>query len=386
MKDYYKILGVDRNASEEQIKKAYRKIAMKYHPDKNPDNKEAEEKFKEAAEAYEILNDPEKKARFDRGEDPSGKMSGFRGESDFGNADFMEDFMRNFNNGQGFGGFGNNFKRRHQAQPKKGQDLRIRISLDIHEIVSGVHKKIILPREINCKDCLGTGAKNKESIVKCSNCEGTGVYSVRQQTQFGMFVQQTTCPKCNGAGSEIIAICNSCSGAGLISQSDNIEFDVPAGAVNGINMSINNLGNEAKGGGENGNLIIEISETEHPKLKREGLNIISDIFISYYDAVVGNDSVQTETVDGPVKIKIDSGTESGKILRLKGKGIPSLDNPTQRGDQLVFVNIFVPKNISDEDKNTISKLKKIKSAVPNEKNTEHIKGTYSRIKDYEELY
>jgi len=385
MKDYYKILEVERGSSEEQIKKAYRKVAMKYHPDKNPDNKEAEEKFKAVAEAWEILGDPEKKARYDRGEDPNGKVGGFGGGHGFGGEHFsMEDFMNQFG-GHGFGGFGNAGRRRAQTV-KKGSDLRIKINLTLEEIVSGVHKKIILPRQINCKDCSGTGAKDKESIVNCSDCGGTGIVSIRQQTPVGIFVSQETCFKCRGVGTQIKEHCKTCSGEGLITNSDNVEFDVPAGVVGGMNLSLHKLGNEAKGGGENGNLIIEISEIEHPKLKRDNINIISDIFISYHDAVIGNDSFLTETVDGPVKIKIDPGTESGKILRLKGKGIPNVNNPSHKGDQLIFVNIFVPKNISEEEKKIVTKLKKVKTSIPNDENTQHIKGTYSRIKDYEELY
>lgn len=377
MKDYYKILGVERNATEEQLKKAYRKLAIQYHPDKNPDNKEAEEKFKEISEAYEVLSDPDKKARFDRGEDLNGHNMGGHG---FGE-DFMGDFMKNF------GGFGNFRTRRQESQaPKKGTDLRIRFGVTLNEIITGVHKKIKIDREINCDSCHGTGGKNKDSIVDCQSCGGTGVISVRQQTIIGVMIQQHTCPNCGGKGKEIKEKCDSCSGAGLVKKADNVEFDIPAGVVNGISLNIHNLGNECKGGGQNGNLVVEILEIEHQKFKREGINIISDIFISYADAVIGNDSIEIETIDGLVKIKIEPGTESGRILRLKGKGIPNVDAPKQRGDQLVFVNVFIPKNLSEEDKKIVSKLNKIESSIPNEKNTQHIKGTYSRIREYGDLH
>lgn len=373
-KDLYKILEVEKNASEEELKKSYRKLSKIYHPDVKETGDEA--KFKEIAEAYEILSDPNKKAKYDRGD---------IGDN-FGGNSSMEDFLRNFNFGGGFGGnfFGGRGQR--QNRQNRGSDLRIKVPMSINDIVTGVHKKIVIHRDINCKTCTGTGAKSKESIINCSVCNGSGVVTHRQQTPMGMMVSESTCHACGGQGKTIKEKCGDCSGRGLVSNSDNIEFDIPAGAVDGINLSVNGLGSEAKGGGVSGNLIVEISETEHPILKRDNTNIISDIFISYHDAVTGNDSLEIETVDGNVKVKIEPGTESGKILRLKNKGIPNINNPTQRGDQLVFVNIFVPKNLTEEEIKTVSKLKKIKTAIPNGENTQNIKGVYSRIKDFEELY
>ena len=375
-KDLYNILGLEKNASEDEIKKAYRKLAIKYHPDKNPGDKEAEEKFKEVAEAYDILTNPEKKAKYEN----EGQFAGGPGfGSNFGGFS-MDDFLNSF-------GFNRN-QRRYQQQNniKRGSDLRIKIPITIQESFSGVHKIIKLNREINCRECSGTGGKNKESIIDCNICGGAGIVTNVQNTQFGQFVQQTTCPNCRGAGKEIKEKCNSCFGAGLKSEPDNIEFDIPMGASSGINISIQNLGNEAKGGGQNGNLIIEIVDIEHSVLKREGLNVISDIFISYYDAVYGNDSLEIETVDGKAKIKIEPGTESGKILRLKNKGIPNINNPSQRGDQLVFINIFVPKNLTEEELKYVSKLKKVKAAEPTEEKINHLKGVYARIKEYDELH
>lgn len=379
-KDLYKILEVEKNSSEDEIKKSYRRLSKLYHPDVKETGDES--RFKEIAEAYEILSDSNKKAKYDRGE-----MNENFGGQRHGNSS-MEDFFRNFHFGgeSGFNFFGGGRGQRSN-QTQRGSDLRIKIQLTIHEIVTGVHKKIIINRSVNCKTCSGTGAKNKESIVNCSRCDGAGFVMHRQQTPLGIAVHQSTCPNCGGKGKEVIDKCNDCVGNGLVSHSDNIEFDIPAGAVDGINLNVNGLGNEAKGGnGANGNLIVEISEIEHPVLKRDNSNIISDVFISYYDAVTGNDSLEIETVDGPVKVKIEPGTESGKILRLRSKGIPDINNPNHRGDHLVFVNIFVPKNLSEEEQKVVSKLKKVKTAIPNSEKTQNIKGVYSRIRDYEELY
>lgn len=380
-KDYYKILGLEKNASEDEVKKAYRKLAIQYHPDKNPDDKVAEEKFKEVAEAYEILSNPDKKAKYDN-------PQSFHGDGGFGPN--MDDFLRNFGfGGNPFGGnpFGGNpFGGQQQNSKPRGSDLRIKIPITIQEIVNGTHKKIRLNRDINCRDCSGTGGKNKDSVINCDVCGGSGMVNSIQNTPLGQFMHRHSCPKCNGVGKEIKEKCNSCQGQGLVSHLDNIEFDIPAGATSTINLTVQNLGNEAKGGGDNGDLIVEINEIEHSTLKREGLDIMTDVFISYYDAVVGNDSLEIETVDGLAKIKIEPGTESGKILRLRGKGIPYLNNKIQRGDQWVYLNIFVPKSLTDEELKYVSKIKKVKSAEPTKEKTEHLKGVYSRIREYDELH
>lgn len=377
-KDLYNILGVEKNASEAEIKKAYRKLSKKYHPDVKETGDES--KFKDIAEAYEILSDPAKKAKHEN-QDMFGSGGGEPGYNYGGfDSNMMDELFRNF----GFGG--HQTGRQRQNIRKRGSDLRIKIPISINEIVSGVHKKIRLNREINCGDCSGSGAKNKESIVSCTMCGGTGVVTQVRSTRLGQSIHQHVCSTCGGNGQEIKDKCNSCHGQGLVSNVDNIEFDIPAGAIHGMNMNINNLGNEAKGRGENGRLIVEIIENEHQKFKREGLNIMTDVFISYYDAVIGNESLEIETIDGNVKIKIESGTESGKLLRLKGKGIPDIHNPSQRGDHLVFVNIFIPKIITEEEKNIFLKLKDVVSSEPNDEKTQHLKGIYSRIREYDELH
>lgn len=380
-KDYYKILGLEKNASEDEVKKAYRKLAIQYHPDKNPDDKVAEEKFKEVAEAYDILSNPEKKSKYEN-QQSFHEGGGFGG---FGSNMDVDDFLRNF--GFGANPFGGNpFGGQQQNSKPRGSDLRIKIPVTLQEIVTGTHKKIRLHREINCRDCSGTGGKDKDSVINCNVCGGSGIVTSIQNTPVGQFMRRHSCANCNGKGKEIKDKCNSCQGQGLVSNLDNIEFDIPAGVTSAINLTVQNLGNEAKGGGDNGDLIVEINEIEHPTLKREGLDIMTDVFISYYDAVVGNESLEIETVDGLAKIKIEPGTESGKILRLRGKGIPYMNNKSQRGDQWVYLNIFVPKSLTDEEMKHVSKMKKVKSAEPTKETTEHLKGVYSKIREYDELH
>lgn len=370
LKDLYDTLGVDKDSSDDEIKKKYRKLSKIYHPDMKETGDES--RFKEILNAYEILSDPDKKAKYENDNIPNNGRGGF-------SESMMDELFKNF------GGYGRRHYQHQNIRPR-GDDLRVEIFLSIHELITGVHKKINLQRKMNCRDCSGSGAKNKESIIKCDKCGGTGVFATVQNTPLGQLLTQHTCPRCSGQGTEIKEKCNSCHGQGLVLNNEDIEFDIPAGATNGVNIGINGFGNEAKGGGDNGNLIINMNEIEHPIFKREGIDIMSDIFISYHDAVLGNDFTEINTVDGLAKIKIEPGTESGKVLRLKGKGIPIINNPSQRGDQLVYVNIFIPKTITEEEKKTIIELKNVKSAEPDNEKTQHIKGVYSRIREYDDLH
>lgn len=375
-KDYYKILGVAKDASADEIKKAYRKLAVKLHPDKNPDNKEAEEQFKEVNEAHEVLGDEDKRAKFDRGElDGNGNPNqGFRGFHGFN----MEDFF----------GFTNHFQQRRRAPVNQGSDLRIKVSLTIQEIFSGVHKTIKLKRNVKCKECVGKGGKGEH--IGCQECGGSGVRIMRQNTPLGMMQQHITCQRCQGEGSTINSNCKPCGGKGLVTAEDTVDFDIPAGAIHGVNLSLANVGDEAKtnshGPGINGNLIIEIVEIEHDILKRDGINVVSDVYISFADAVIGNDSIEIETINGAAKIKIEPSTESGKLLRLRGKGIPDIEHRGRIGDHLVFINIFVPTQLDEEEHKALSKLKKNKSYQPTKEATKQRRGVFKKIQDYNSVH
>ena len=388
-RDPYAVLGVDKNATEAEIKKAYRQLAVKYHPDKNSGDKDMEEKFKELSESYEILSNPEKKRNFDQfGHDGLKAGAGFGNGSNSSSmqADMMEELFRKMG---GHGPFGGRRGNSQQNSIRRGGDLRVKVELDIFEIITGVHKKISITRNVNCDSCHGSGAKTAEDIENCSTCGGSGMETRHFQTNMGIMMQQGTCSKCGGAGKSIKHKCGTCHGSGLVSKKENIEFDIPAGATEGTGLNINSIGNESKGNGNlyNGNLIVEITEKEHEILKRSGNDIISDVFVSYLDAVVGNDELEIDTVDGKVKIKIEPGTESGKTLRLKNKGIPNVNHPSSRGNHLVYVNIFVPKLLSEEELKTMMKLKEIENVIaPDEKKVKHIKGIYSKIKEYDELF
>jgi molecular chaperone DnaJ len=380
-RDYYEILEIKKDATQDEIKKAYRKLAIKYHPDKNPDNKEAENKFKEINEAHEVLSDPDKRQKYDS-YGHNFERGGFGHGGGHANSDMFQEFMRQHGFGNfGFGGWNDMGRgQRQQQRRRKGSDLRIQITLTLKEILTGVHKKIKIKRETNCTDCGGNGSKNGNSIDQCDNCNGTGTQTNMFQRGNTVFQQSSVCTKCHGEGKKIKEPCSKCRGVGLESKMEEVEFDIPKGAVSGYVFQVNGAGNEARGGGDSGNLVIVIDEVIDPVLKREGININSDIFISFFDAVLGNNEIEVPTIDGSVKIKIEPGTENGKLLRLKGKGIPEIT--TDRiGDQMVYVNVYVPKSVSEEEKKKLEKLKNIDSFIPTKEKIEHIKGVYSRILD-----
>ncbi|WP_033564478.1 molecular chaperone DnaJ [Sphingobacterium sp. SYP-B4668] len=378
-RDYYDILGVARGADAAEIKSAYRKLAIKYHPDKNPDNKEAEEKFKEGAEAYEILSNPEKRQRYDQFGHAGNSASGFGG----GGGMNMDDIFSQF--GDIFGGGGNPFEsffgggsRGGGRRAPKGSNLRIKVKMTLDEIAKGTEKKVKVNKQVVCNTCTGTGAKDKSSYHTCSTCGGAG--SVRRVTNtiLGQMQTTSTCPTCNGEGVEITAKCQTCKGEGLTRGEETITINIPAGVSEGMQLSMSGKGNAAARGGVPGDLIILVEEVPHEQLKRDGINVIYDLYINFADAALGT-SVEIPTIDGKAKIKIEPGTQGGKILRLKGKGIPEV-NSYHKGDQLIYINIWTPKAVSADEKALLEKLRESPNFKPQPGKSE--KSFFERIKEY----
>lgn len=377
-RDYYDILGVSRSADQAEIKSAYRKLAIKYHPDKNPNNQEAEEKFKEAAEAYEVLSNPEKRQRYDQF-GHAGASGGFGG----GGGMNMEDIFSQF--GDIFGGGGSPFDSffggggsRGGRRVTKGSNLRIKVKLTLQEIAKGAEKKIKVNKQVVCQTCDGSGAKDKSSFHTCRTCGGTGAVRRVTNTILGQMQTTSTCPACNGEGIEITAKCSACRGNGLVRGEETISINIPAGVSEGMQLSMGGKGNAAPRGGIPGDLIILIEEIPHETLKREGVNIIYDLYINFVDATLGT-STEIPTIDGKAKIKIEPGTQGGKILRLKGKGVPEV-NSYHRGDQLVYVNVWTPKTVSSDEKELLENLRNSPNFKPQPGKSE--KTFFERIKEY----
>lgn len=357
-RDYYEVLEVPKTATADEIKKAYRKMAIKYHPDKNPGDKEAEEKFKEAAEAYDVLSDPNKRQRYDQfGHAGMGGNGGFSG-----GGMSMDDIFSHFGDifgGGGFGGFSSFFgggggggQRRRQ---NRGSDLRVTVKLSLSDVVNGVQKKIKVRRDVACSCCNGTGAKDSNSYSNCSNCRGTGYVTRITNTMLGQMQSSAPCPNCQGEGRIITNKCTECGGEGVIQKEEVVTIDIPAGVADGMELSMRGAGNAARRGGIAGDLRILVREEEHPDLTRDGNDLIYDLFLSMPDAILGT-TAEIPTVDGKVKIKIDKGTQSGKMLRLRGKGIPDV-NGYGRGDLLVNIQIWTPQDISSDEVKLVEKLK-----------------------------
>ncbi len=385
-RDYYDVLGVAKNSSQEEIKKAYRKLAIKYHPDKNPDDHTAEDKFKEAAEAYEILSNPEKKQRYDHyGHAGVGGAGGGGGYG--GGGMNMEDIFSQFGDifgGGGGGGspfesfFGGQQSRSSGRRVAKGSNLRIKVKLTLEEIAHGAEKKIKVNKQVVCKTCDGSGAKDKSSVSTCKTCGGSG--SVRRVTNtiLGQMQTTSTCPTCNGSGSQITSKCTSCHGEGTVRGEETISINIPAGVSDGMQLSMSGKGNAAPNGGIPGDLIILIEETPHETLKREGNNIVYDLHLSIVDAALGY-SAEVPTIDGKAKIKIEPGTQSGKLLRLKAKGIPEV-NSYHRGDQIIHVNIWTPKALSSEERTILEKLRDSPNFKPQPGKND--KSFFEKMKEY----
>ncbi len=379
-RDYYDVLGVSRNADEQEIKKAYRKLAIKYHPDKNPGDKAAEENFKEAAEAYEVLSNPEKKARYDRfGHQGMGGAAG-GGAGGFGGGMSMDDIFSQFGDifgNSGFGGFG--FGGQQQGRRvNKGTNLRIKVKLSLEEIANGVEKKIKVNKFVSCRPCGGTGAEKGSSFSTCSTCKGTGRITRITNTILGQMQTASTCPACNGEGRTITNKCKSCAGDGIVREEEVISINIPAGVGEGMQLNVAGKGNAAPRGGVPGDLLVSIEELEHAELKRDGNNLYYDCYINFADAVLGT-SVEIPTLEGKAKFKIDPGTQSGKVYRLRGKGLPEV-NSYHRGDLLVDVNVWTPQNLSQEEKVLMEKLRNSANFQPQPGKKE--KSFFERMKEY----
>lgn len=359
-KDFYDILGVAKSASADEIKKAYRKVAMQYHPDRNPGDKSAEDKFKEAAEAYEVLSDADKRAQYDR-YGHAGVSGAARGGHPGAGGMNMDDIFSQFGDifgddmfGSFFGGQQGRGRGGQRARGVRGSNLRIKLKLTYEEIAKGVTKNVKVKKYVICNTCSGSGAKDKGSMQTCGTCGGSGQVRKVTNTFLGQMQTVTTCPTCNGEGTTITAKCGACKGEGRVYAEETISVDIPAGVQEGMQLSMNGKGNAGERGGMPGDLIILIEEESHKELQRDGLNVVYDLHLSFSDVVFGT-QVEVPTIDGRAKIKIPAGTQSGKIFRLKGKGFPAI-NSYEKGDQLIHVNVWTPQQVSNEEKAMLEKL------------------------------
>jgi molecular chaperone DnaJ len=378
-RDYYEILGVTKNSPQDEIKKAYRKIAIKYHPDKNPNDPTAEDKFKEAAEAYEVLSNAEKRQRYDQYGHQGVGGAGYGG-GHMNMDDIFSQFGDIFGSAGGGGSpfdsfFGGGGRGRGVRQ---GSNLRIKLKLSLDEIANGSDKKIKVKRYVACDDCRGNGSKNGNSLKSCSSCQGTGQVRKVVNTMLGQMVSASTCPHCHGEGTMVTQKCETCQGEGRMQKEEVISIKVPAGVAEGMQLSMSGKGNVPQRGGVAGDLLILIEETEDEVLKRDGNNIIYDLHISFIDAVIGT-SMEVPTIEGKVKIKIDPGTQSGKVLRLKGKGIKDI-NGYNKGDQLIYVNVWTPQQLSKDEKDMLESLRESENFKPNP--GKHDKGFFEKMKEF----
>lgn len=368
-RDYYEVLGVDKSASADEIKKAYRKEAIQYHPDRNPGDKEAEEKFKEAAEAYEVLSNPDKRARYDQygfaGVDGAAGGGGFGGFGAGGMS--MDDIFSMFGDiFGGRGGFGGG-----SAQPRqrryRGSDLRVKVKLSLKEISTGVEKKFKLKKYVQCSHCHGTGAEGTGGVETCPTCRGTGSVTRTQQSIFGMMQTQSVCPQCGGEGKIIKNKCKECDGEGIVYGEEIVTVKIPAGVAEGMQVTINGKGNAGKHNGVPGDLLVLIEEEKHPELIRDESDLIYNLLLSVPTAALGG-TVEIPTIDGKAKIKIEPGTQPGKVLRLRGKGLPTINSygyNTGTGDLLVNVSVYIPEKLNKEERQALEKWQESESFKPN---------------------
>ncbi len=390
-RDYYEVLGVTRSVSKDEIKKAYRKLAMKYHPDKNPDNSEAEEHFKEVNEAYEVLSNEDKRRRYDQfGHAGVGSSASSQGGAYGAGAGDINDIFSAFSdmfggNARAGGGspfgfedvFGGGARRSRSSAGIRGNDLKIRLKLSLEEISKGVEKTIKIKKQIPCEVCQGTGSKTGE-LETCPTCQGAGEVRQASKTMFGQFVNITACPTCGGEGKVVKERCTSCHGEGIKQGETTVKVNIPAGVEEGNYLTLRGQGNAGPRGGGNGDLIVVIEEIPHKLFVRRGDDVIYNLPVSYPDMILGT-KVEVPTLDGRLKLTIPQGTQPNTMLRINGKGIGHLKSPG-RGDHLVRVNVYVPKDLSHRDKELLKEMKKSDHLVPDEK-TDHEKSFFEKAKD-----
>lgn len=388
-RDYYEVLGVDKNATPDQIKKAYRKKAIEFHPDRNPGNKEAEEKFKEAAEAYDVLSDADKRARYDQfghsmgPQGFGGGSGGYGSYGGFGGGMSMEDifahfgdiFGGRFSGDDSFGGFGGAAGGRARKHVNKGTDLRITVKVTLKDIMNGVDKKLKIPKLVACPHCKGTGAKDGTAFHTCQRCHGTGYVTTVQQTFMGPMQSQSVCPECNGEGKVITEKCTYCNGQGVEKKEEIVSFHIPAGVENDMVLTLRGQGNAPRNGGVNGDLLIKIQEEKDPDLMRDGNDLIYNLMLDFPTAALGG-TAEVPTIEGRARLKITPGTQPGKVLRLRGKGLPQM-NGGAKGDLLVNVMVYVPETLSDTEKAAVESLKDAPNVVPSKSTSQRI---FSRLR------
>lgn len=367
-RDYYEVLGVSKTATPEEIKKAYRKLAIKYHPDKNPGDKAAEEKFKEAAEAYEVLSNEEKRQKYDQFGHSMGPQGfeGFGGGGGFYSSGMsMEDIFSQFGDifgghfefgGGGFGGAtGGRARSRRQKPQRRGSDLRIKVKLTLEEISKGVSKTLKIPTYVKCEHCNGTGAKDGTAFNTCPTCHGTGTMSQVVQGLFGPQEAVGICPQCEGEGKVISEVCHYCQGEGIVRKENLVSFDIPAGVSEGMTLTVKGKGNAPRRGGVNGDLLVVIEEIKHPELIRDGNDVIYNLMLDVTTAALGG-SVEVPTITGRARLNIPAGTQPGKVLRLRGKGLPSPQS-SEHGDELINVMVYIPEKLNDKEREAFESLR-----------------------------